>query len=216
MLHQSCQKHLVAFCLSNVQHPLSKLADYFKLLPGVGEKTAYRLAFHILTLPEESVQNFSSELIETKKCIQSCESCYNISSEKYCEICKDAFRNQATTLCVVSEPKDVWTIEKTNSFKGLYHVLGGLISPLDGIHPEMLRIQELVKRIREKHFTEIILAINPTVEGDVTMLYLKDLMAKFKLKVTKLAYGLPMGSEIEYADQMTLQKSSQGRIGFND
>lgn len=199
-----------------MQHPLSHLAAYFKQLPGIGEKTAFRLAFHILTLPEHNVAGFATELNRAKKEIRSCETCYNISSEKHCEICEDSSRVQSATLCVVSEPKDVWTLEKTNVFKGLYHVLGGLISPLDGVHPEMLRIKELIERIKVGNFTELILAINPTVEGDVTMLYLNDVLAKFDLKVTKLAYGLPVGSEMEYADQMTLQKSLQGRISFND
>lgn len=199
-----------------MQHPLTNLAAYFKQLPGVGEKTAFRLAFHILTLSEESVSKFSQELLAAKQNIRSCQTCYNISSEKHCEICQDSSRVQSATLCVVSEPKDVWTLEKTKIFKGLYHVLGGLISPLDGVHPEMLRIKELLERVKLTQFSEVILAINPTVEGDVTMLYLKELLANFKLKVTKLAYGLPMGSEMEYADQITLQKSLQGRISFNE
>lgn len=163
-------------------------------------------------MKQQELDLFSSELAEIKSCVLTCEKCYNITREKLCHICQNPLRIQQNKLCVVSEPKDVWILEKTGVFQGLYHVLGGLISPIDGIHPEALRIKELLSRLKQESYDEILLAINPTVEGDTTMLFIKDALADQNIKLTKLAYGLPMGADMEYADQLTLQKSLQGRV----
>ena len=202
---------LEVFCLKT-SHPLEPLALYFKKLPGIGEKTAYRLAFHILTRPKSEIESFSKQLLETKDCICSCEICYTISNGSVCSICSDPQRVSQHKLCVVSEPRDVFSLEKTGVFQGIYHVLGGLISPLDGIHPEALRIQELIDRINEQDYQEIILAINPTVEGDATLLYLQECLKHLKTPLSKLSYGLPMGADIEYADSITLKRALEGRV----
>ena len=198
-------------CLKT-KHPLEPLAHYFKSLPGIGEKTAFRLAFHILTRPKQDVEAFAKQLIETKNCISSCEICYTISDGSICSICNDPQRFSQNKLCVVSEPRDIFSLEKTGVFQGLYHVLGGLISPLDGIHPEALRIKELIDRINKQNYKEIILAINPTVEGDATLLYLQEYLKQTKTPISKLSYGLPMGSDMEYADSITLKRALEGRV----
>lgn len=179
-------------------------------LPGIGEKSAQRLAFSFLSWPKSGVDTFSSVLTQTRHQIRYCKLCFNISFEETCVVCSDAMRDEKQ-LCVVCEPKDLFAIERAQCFKGRYHVLGGLISPIDGIHPEALRIQELIERLRGSAVTELILAINSTIEGEATVLYLSHLLAPFSLKITKLAHGLPMGSDIDYADEVTLQKSLLGR-----
>lgn len=177
----------------------------------MGEKSAQRLAFFFLSLSPEEVEGFSNELIRTRKAIRYCSQCYNIAISDLCHICADPSRDPGS-LCVVADPRDIFSLEKAAVFKGHYHVLGGLISPLDGIHPELLRLRELVDRLKNKAFSEVILAINPTVEGDATILYLEKLLAPLQVKVSRLAYGLPMGADIEYTDELTLQKAFQGRV----
>ena len=196
---------------SEPKSPLSGLVSQFKKLPGIGEKSALRLAFFILSMSDSDVQAFSHELIDTKQSIQYCSNCYSISRSEICHICSDSTRD-SSRLCVVSEPQDVFSLEKTNSYKGVYHVLGGLISPLDGVHPEMLRIPELVARLKKGSYNEVILAINPTVEGDATVMYLQAILKSFNLNLSKLAHGLPMGADIDYADELTLQKALEGRV----
>ena len=191
-------------------HPLRSLMDQLMKLPGVGEKSAQRLAFSFLSWPKTSVDTFASVLSETRHQIRYCKICFNISYEEMCTICSNPSRDERQ-LCVVCEPKDLFAIERAQCYKGRYHVLGGLISPIDGIHPEALRIQELVERLRLSAVTELILAINSTIEGEATGLYLANLLAPLSLKITKLAHGLPSGSDIDYADEVTLQKSLLGR-----
>ncbi len=191
--------------------PIAGLVSQFKKLPGVGEKSAQRLAFFILSMSESDVSTFSSELVTTRRSIQYCSHCFSISRQEQCHICLDPSRD-LDRLCIVSDPQDVFSIEKTKSFRGVYHVLGGLISPLDGVHPEMLRIPELVARLKKHSYKELILAINSTVEGDATVMYLQSILKSFEVSISKLAHGLPMGADIDYADELTLQKALEGRI----
>ena len=191
-------------------NPLKLCIEQLQKMPGVGPKSAQRLAFFFLSLPEKQVEIFANTLIQTKRQVRFCETCFNITIEPKCAICKDENR-QSTTIAVVAEPKDIFAIERTKAFKGKYHVLGGLISPIDGIHPEVLRIKELCQRIESEQVSEIVLAINPTIEGDTTALYLSNLLKNYPVKVAKLAHGLPMGSDIDYADDLTLQKAFLGR-----
>ncbi len=191
-------------------NPLEPLISQLKRLPGIGDKSAQRLAFFLLSISEKEVEKMATTMLSTRKKIVYCQSCYNISLESTCYICLDDNRIQ-DKICVVSEPKDIFALERTGVYKGVYHVLGGLISPLDGVHPESLRIKELVQRLQEKSYNEVIFAINPTVEGDATILYLSAILESLKLTITKLAYGLPMGSDIDYADEMTLAKAISSR-----
>ena len=191
-------------------NPLEPLISQLKRLPGIGDKSAQRLAFFLLSISEKEVEKMATTMLSTRKKIVYCQSCYNISLESTCYICLDDNRIQ-DKICIVSEPKDIFALERTGAYKGVYHVLGGLISPLDGVHPESLRIKELVQRLQEKSYNEVIFAINPTVEGDATILYLSAILESLKLTITKLAYGLPMGSDIDYADEMTLAKAISSR-----
>jgi recombination protein RecR len=191
--------------------PLAKLIEYFQKLPSIGPKTAQRLALHVIKMPENEVRNFASSLIEAKTTISYCEKCFNMSASNPCEICSNPARNQ-NIICVVAETKDLMAIEKTNEYNGLYHVLQGLISPIDGIGPDDIRIKELLYRVNQNDVNEIILALNPSVEGEATSLYLTKLLKPFNVKLSRIAFGLPMGSELEYADEMTLAKALEGRV----
>lgn len=191
--------------------PLAKLIEYFQKLPSIGPKTAQRLALHVIKMPENEVKNFANSLIEAKTKISYCENCFNMSCSSPCEICQDTTRNKKI-ICVVAETKDLMAIEKTNEYRGLYHVLQGLISPIDGIGPEDIRIKELLYRITNNDTQEVILALNPSVEGEATSLYLHKLIKPFNIKITRIAFGLPMGSELEYADEMTLTRAIEGRV----
>ncbi len=191
-------------------HPLHALISQLCKLPGVGQKSAQRLAFFFLSLPQPSVQEFSQVLLHTRQHIQYCQTCFNISFQPTCSICLDPNRN-TKILCVVAEPKDMFALERTGDFKGIYHILGGVISPLDGIHPQALRIAELIHRLQESLSSEIIFAINPTIEGDATVLYLMHALHAYPAKKTRLAYGLPVGSDLDYADDLTLKKAFSGR-----
>ncbi|NQY74666.1 MAG: recombination protein RecR [Candidatus Margulisbacteria bacterium] len=192
-------------------NPLSPLIDHLKKLPGVGHKSATRMAFYLLSMSSKEVDEFARVLVETKQNIRYCTQCFNIGYAEKCFICDNPERDP-NIICVVAEPKDLLSIEKTHDFKGVYHVLGGLISPLDGIHPEMLRLDELMHRLRVTQPKEVILAINPTIEGDATILYLAKQFESSPFQLTKLAYGLPMGADIEYVDEMTLKKALEGRV----
>lgn len=191
--------------------PLAKLIECFQCLPSIGPKTATRLALHILKMPLNKVEEFSSALMEAKTKIKYCETCFNISASSPCEICEDNSRNKKV-ICVVSETKDLMAIEKTNEYHGLYHVLQGLISPIDGIGIDDLRIKELLYRINQNETQEVILALNPSVEGEATSMYLNKLLKPFNIKITRIAFGLPMGSELEYADEMTLARALESRV----
>jgi len=193
--------------------PLAKLIDQFQKLPGIGPKSAQRMAFHLLKMPLSEVEKFAHTMVESKQTINYCDVCYNLSSQNPCEICSSDKRDRSI-ICVVAEAKDLIAIEKTREFKGLYHVLQGLISPLEGIGPDDLRVKELLHRTTDESVKEIILAINPSVEGEATSLYLNKILKPFGVKVTRIAFGLPMGGDLEYVDELTILKAIEGRVEF--
>ncbi len=189
--------------------PLAKLIAHFEKFPGIGPRTAQRLALHILKQPEQTIKDFSKALLEAHNNVGHCKKCFNLTSETECEICKNPDRNQEV-ICVVAEARDLLALERAREFKGIYHVIGGLISPMDSIGPELLEIKSLVERVSKNEIKEIILALTPSVEGDTTSLYIAKLLTPFT-KVTRIAYGLPMGSELEYVDEVTLARALEGR-----
>ncbi|MBD97741.1 recombination protein RecR [bacterium] len=194
-----------------MESPLAPLIKQLQRLPGIGPRSAERLAFVLLSWSKTDVHLFSSTLVDTHQSIIYCETCFNICITSPCSICCDA-RRATTSLCVVAYPQDIVALSKTNVYNGLFHVLGGLISPLDGIQPDMLRVQELLSRIQTGSYSEVILAISPTLEGDATSLYLTDCLARFSsISVTTLAFGLPVGAQLDYADPLTLQRSLEQR-----
>jgi len=193
--------------------PLSKLIGHFEKFPGIGPRTAQRLALFILKQPESSIRDFSKALLEAHSNVGRCKKCFNLTSEDECEICKNTERNQKL-ICVVAETKDLLALERAREFKGVYHVIGGLISPMDSVGPELLEIRSLVERVSNSEIDEIILALTPSVEGDTTSLYIGKLLTPFT-KVTRIAYGLPMGSELEYVDEVTLARALEGRTKLN-
>jgi len=189
---------------------IATLIEQFQKFPSVGPKSAQRMAFYLLRLPKNDVENLAKAIIEAKENTKTCEICYNISQSSPCEICSSAHRDNST-ICVVAESKDLIAIEKTNEYKGLYHVLQGLISPLDGIGADDIRIKELLNRLTDEEIKEIILAISPSVEGEATSLYLTKLIKPFGIKVSRIAFGLPVGADLEYADEITIAKAIEGR-----
>ncbi|MEM6251962.1 MAG: recombination mediator RecR [Cyanobacteria bacterium P01_D01_bin.156] len=189
--------------------PLAKLIEEFQRLPGVGPKTAQRLALHILNRPETEVRALAQALVDAKQQVGQCSICFHLSADPVCDICRSTRRDNQT-LCVVADSRDVIAIERTREFKGKYHVLGGLISPMDGIGPEQLNIGQLVHRVNKDDIAEVILAISPSIEGDTTTLYVGQLLKPFT-KVTRIAFGLPMGGDLEYADEVTLARALEGR-----
>ena len=190
---------------------LASLIDFFQKFPGVGPKSAQRMAFHLLKMSSEEVRRFSEILVAAKENIKYCEVCFNMSSSNPCEICRATNRNK-DTICVVAETKDLIAIEKTNEYKGQYHVLQGLLSPIDGIGVDDIRIKELLKRAADGNVKEIILALAPSIEGDATSLYIHKLLKPFGVKITRIAFGLPVGSDLEYADEITIAKALEGRL----
>ena len=188
---------------------MGNLVTQFTKMPGIGPKSAQRLAFYILQASESDVKELVDALEETKKQVRYCSICFNVTVDDPCEICRDANRDR-TKICVVALSQDLIAIEKTREYNGLYHVLGGVISPLDGVGPENLRIKELLKRLG-KDVKELILALNPTVEGEATVIYLTKLIKPLGIKITRIAYGLPVGSDMDYADEVTLTKAFEGR-----
>ena len=192
--------------------PLSKLISHFEKFPGIGPRTAQRLALFILKQPESSIRDFSNALLEAHKNVGHCKNCFNLTSEEECEICRNKERDQKI-ICVVADTKDLLALERAREFKGVYHVIGGLISPMDSIGPELLEIRSLVERVSISDVDEIILALTPSVEGDTTSLYIGKLLNPFT-KVTRIAYGLPMGSELEYVDEVTLSRALEGRTNL--
>lgn len=190
--------------------PLDNLIDQFAKIPGVGRKSAQRMAFYILNLPMEDAQLFSNSIINAKKQIRKCKICQNISELEKCSICSSLTRDQST-ICVVQDPKDLLAFERTGEYNGLYHVLHGLISPMDGIAPDDLTIKELLTRLNNNIVKEVIMATNPTIEGEATAMYLSKLIKPLNIKVTRLAYGIPVGGNLEYADDLTLNRALKGR-----
>lgn len=190
--------------------PLAKLVGEFEKLPGIGPKSAQRLAFHVLRMTEENARALAEAVLEVKHSIKLCPVCYNYTDQDRCAICSDAKRDRSL-LCVVAEPRDVVAMEKTNEFRGLYHVLGGVISPMDGIGPEMLKIRELTERVNKGDIREVVLATNPTIEGDTTAMYIAGLLKPLGVLVTRIAHGMPVGGDMDYADQATLIQALQWR-----
>ena len=190
---------------------IEQLAEQFAQLPGIGRKTAHRLALYVVKMQREEVDTLARALVNVKDKVRYCSICSNITEDDPCPICANTKRDR-TAICVVEEPTDVLALERTNEFKGLYHVLGGALSPLDGIGPEDLRIKELLRRIEASTIEEIILALNPDVEGEATTLYISKLLKPLGLKVTRIARGLPVGTDLEFADEATLGRALEGRI----
>ncbi|CAH1218418.1 MULTISPECIES: recombination mediator RecR [Paenibacillus] len=190
--------------------PIAKLIDAFSRLPGVGPKTAGRLAFHVLRMKEEDVIDFAKSLVNVKRNLHYCSVCCNITDVDPCRICQDKSRDNSV-ICVVQEPKDLVALERTKEFEGYYHVLHGAISPMEGIGPDQIHIAELLKRLGDETVQELILATNPNIEGEATAMYLSRLIKPFGLRVTRIAHGLPVGGDLEYADEVTLSKAMEGR-----
>ena len=189
---------------------LEKLIEQFQKMPSIGRKTAQRMAFHVLDLSEDEAKEFADAIINAHTKIHRCALCHNLTENELCPICEGASRDK-TTVCVVEEPKDVLAMERTREFSGVYHVLHGVISPMKGMGPENLTIKSLVERAASGEVTELIMATNPTIEGDTTAMYISKLVKPFGVKVTRLAYGIPVGADIEYADDVTLMRALAGR-----
>jgi recombination protein RecR len=190
--------------------PLQRLIDEFRRLPGIGQKSAQRLAFHVLRTPRDDAQRLAEALLDVKDNLGICAECNNISDAELCPYCRDPHRDRGQ-ICVVEEPNNILPIETTRTFDGVYHVLNGAISPLRGIGPEQLKIKGLLNRISEGQVREIILATNPTVEGEATAVYLSKLLKPLGMKVTRIAMGIPVGSDLEFADEVTISKSLENR-----
>ena len=189
---------------------LQNLADQFARLPGVGGKTAQRLAFYVLSLPEEEAQNFAEAIIAAKKEVHTCPVCQNLTDRELCPICNDDMRDKGV-ICVVAEPKDVIAMERSREFSGVYHVLHGVISPLNHVTQDDIKIRELLQRVASGDVREVIMATNPDTEGEATAMYISRLLRPMEVKVTRLAYGVPVGSQLEYADEVTLSRALEGR-----
>lgn len=189
---------------------LQELADQFAKLPGIGGKTAQRLAFYVLGLSAQEAQSFADAIMEAKRTVHTCPVCQNLTDRKLCPICDDELRDRSV-ICVVAEPKDVIAMERSREFKGVYHVLHGVISPLNHITQDDIRIKELLHRVGEGGVKEVIMATNPDTEGEATAMYISRLLRPMEVKVTRLAYGVPVGSQLEYADEVTLSRALEGR-----
>ena len=189
---------------------LERLTEQFARLPGIGGKTAQRLAFHVLSLPMENAEEFANAIVEAKRSVHTCQVCQNLTDREICPICEDGERDH-TTICVVAEPRDVIAMERSREFQGVYHVLHGVISPLNHVGPDDLRIRELLERVAKGEVREVIMATNPDTEGEATAMYLSRLLRPLEVKVTRLAYGIPVGSQLEYADEITLLRALEGR-----
>jgi recombination protein RecR len=190
---------------------LERLGEQFAKLPGIGSKTARRLAFFVLGMTDEDANAFAQAIVEARKTVHACPRCQNLTDLDLCPICSDDSRDPSV-ICVVADPKDVVAMEKAREYRGSYHVLHGVISPLGNIGPEDLKIRELLQRVADEDVKEVIMATNPDTEGEATAMYLSRLLRPFGVKVTRLAYGIPMGSQLEYADEVTLTRALEGRI----
>ena len=189
---------------------LQNLADQFARLPGIGGKTAQRLAFHVLSLPLEDAQEFADAILEAKQTVHTCPACQNLTDRELCPICADDNRDHSL-ICVVAEPKDVIAMERSREFRGIYHVLHGVISPLNHVTQDDIRVRELLIRVGSGEVREVIMATNPDTEGEATAMYISRLLRPMEVKVTRLAYGVPVGSQLEYADEVTLSRALEGR-----
>ena len=189
---------------------LQELTDQFARLPGIGGKTAQRLAFHVLGLPLEDAQAFADAIIEAKNTVHTCPVCQNLTDRELCQICEDSMRDHGL-ICVVAEPKDVIAMERSREFNGVYHVLHGVISPLNHVTQDDIKIKELLHRVATTNVREVIMATNPDTEGEATAMYICRLLRPMEVKVTRLAYGVPVGSQLEYADEVTLSRALEGR-----
>lgn len=191
-------------------HEIAKLIEELSALPGIGAKSAQRLAFHILNMPQDHVDALASAIVSAKKNVKYCKCCFNLTDQEICPICSDTSRDHKTIM-VVENTRDLVAYEKTGKYNGVYHVLHGLISPMDGIGPDQLTIKELLARIAKGDVSEVIMATNPTVEGEATAMYIAKLLKPLGVKVSRLAYGIPVGGNLEYADEVTLWRAMEGR-----
>jgi len=192
---------------------IEKLIEEFSKFPGIGKKTAQRMAFFVLKQRQEEAEALAQAILDVKNKVSYCSVCFNITEDDPCSVCKDVKRDKSI-VCVVEEANDVVALERTNQYKGLYHVLGGVLSPLDGIGPEDLKVKELLSRLKKKEVKEVIIATNPSTEGEATAIYLSKLIKPLGVKVTRIARGLPAGGDLEYADQTTLANALEGRVEF--
>ncbi len=190
--------------------PIARLIEEFEKLPGIGHKTAQRLAFHVLNSSQENVENLANALIDARMKVKHCSTCHNISDSDLCPVCSND-RRHVNIICVVEDPKDVIAMERTREYKGTYHVLHGAISPMDGIGPNDIKIKELLDRIKDGKVDEVILATNPNVEGEATAMYISKLLKPLGIKTTRIAHGIPVGGNLEYTDEVTLSKALEGR-----
>lgn len=193
-----------------IPESIARLINELSKLPGIGEKNATRLAFHIFRSPKENAENLSRAIIDTKSKVVLCDTCFNFANESPCELCRDKERDQSI-ICVVEEPLDQLAIERSREFNGVYHILHGVISPIEGIGAEDLKIKELIRRLEENDVKEVIIATNPSVEGEATALYLSKLIKPMGVGVSRIAHGIPMGGDIEYIDEITLRKAIRDR-----
>ncbi|MBQ8503848.1 MAG: recombination protein RecR [Clostridia bacterium] len=189
---------------------LARLVEQFERMPGIGHKSAQRLAFYVLNLKKEEAQAFSQAILTAHEKIKQCSRCCNLAEDELCPICKSGRRDESI-VCVVEDPRDVMAFERTHEFEGTYHVLHGVISPMNGIGPEDITIKELLARLSDGRIEEVIMATNPTVEGEATAMYISRLLKPMGIKVSRLAYGVPVGADLEYADEVTLSKALEGR-----
>ena len=189
---------------------LEKLIEQFEKLPGIGRKSAQRLAFFLLSLPEGSAEEFAAAILDARSMVHCCPVCQNLTDGELCSICSDTHRDRST-VCVVTDPKDVAAFERTREYKGLYHVLHGVISPIGGVGPDDIRVKELVGRVSDDSIIEVIMATNPDTEGEATAMYISRLLRPFEVRVTRLAYGVPVGGHLEFADDVTLMRALEGR-----
>lgn len=190
--------------------PLNRLIEQFSRMPGIGHKSAQRLAFHVLSMTDEEIKDFTEAVIEAHEKIHHCSVCCDLTDQEVCKICSDETRDKGT-VCVVENSKDVIAFERTREYKGVYHVLHGVISPLNGVGPEDIAIKELVARMSDTDIKEVIMATNPTAEGEATAIFISRLLKPLGIKVSRLAYGIPVGADLEYADEFTLLKAIEGR-----
>lgn len=191
--------------------PLAELIEHFRALPGIGNKTAVRLAYHVLDMDMDKAKGLAGAIMQAKEKIGYCKVCFNLSDENPCRICKSPNRDHSI-ICVVEQPQDVAAMERMRDFKGVYHVLHGALSPLEGIGPENIRVKELINRLHDDTVKEIIMATNPNVEGEATAMYIAKLVKPIGIKVTRIAHGLPVGGDLEYADEVTLSRAIENRI----
>ncbi len=191
--------------------PIARLVEELSKLPGIGQKTAQRLTFHLLKVPPEEARALAEAIVEAREKVAFCARCFNFAQGELCEYCSNP-RRDPSLVCVVERPQDIVAVERTGEFRGLYHVLGGAISPIDGIGPEDLKVRELLERVRKEGVSEVIMATNPRVEGEATAAYLANLLKPLGVKVTRIASGLPVGGDLEYADEVTLGRALKGRL----